>query len=542
VNPFNEAGFEDDWSYARVAWNLARTGRLEYNGWGGSLLLFQSFWALPWIRIFGFSFQILEISTIPLSLGAALLIYLAGLRLGLSRPYTAFASLGSALCPLLLPFAASFMTESCACFFSMLCIYCAIRTAQAESSTQATGWLWRLAAAGLVGGANRQIVWVAGLAPILWLLWARRAEPIFRRHALICLVFCAVGAFAIQRTFGQPYGALHLGGTSLQELALRFPRHTAYTLLRLMLVVPLMAIPAFACFLPRIRWWALEIAAILSVPELLAGGLLAPFGETILTRTGIATTLQDSGDSAFSALSPLLCLLLTAIVNAWIIESALSFRAVLRSCSAPQRSALAVFALFGAAYLAMLIPGALTNIAYDRYMAPLVPLLFLAISMQARRCRERIPFLAWVCLALFSGYAVATTHDHFAKLRAGLMAAHKLEAAGVPRNRISAGKEYDGWTQLCYTRRVRGVEYTDEFADETAKGFWFESWDHLPNVHPDYVILNWNRPEPPRGCVESVEFHAWLPPHRRTVAMWKRDDLTAELFLARWLSESHTGL
>jgi hypothetical protein len=137
-----------------------------------------------------------------------------------------------------------------------------------------------------------------------------------------------------------------------------------------------------------------------------------------------------------------------------------------------------------------------------------------------------------------SGYAVAATHDHFEQLRASLGTAHKLETAGVARNRISAGMEYDGWTQLFFTETLRGVEYPDQFADDAAKGFWFEAWDHLPNVESDYVVLNWVRPDPPHGGVALTEFDAWLPPYRRTVVMWRRADLTSELQAARILSES----
>jgi hypothetical protein len=226
-------------------------------------------------------------------------------------------------------------------------------------------------------------------------------------------------------------------------------------------------------------------------------------------------------------------------VNSCIVGCAVGLPHALRTASRAHRSFLWLIVFFSLSYLALLIPGALTDIACDRYMAPLVPLLFLAILMPLPRQKHSAPLVAWICLFIMSGYAVAATHDHFEQLRAGLRAAHSLEKAGIGRNRISPGGEHDGWTQLLFTDRIRGVDYTDQFADDTSKGFWFEAWDHTPNLSPDYVVLNRNRPDAPQAGVLSVEFDAWLPPHRRSVVLWKRSDLTAELVAARVLSELH---
>src|SRR5580704_9113707 len=148
--PFNEAGFDDDWSYARVAMKLAQTGKMHYNGWGSPILLFQSFWAVPWIKAFGFSFPVLQSAMIPISLGFVLLVYATGRAIGLSPELSAFASLATGTSPLFLPLAASFMTDSPGCFFVMLSLYAAIRSVQAEESRGAARWLWALALAGVV--------------------------------------------------------------------------------------------------------------------------------------------------------------------------------------------------------------------------------------------------------------------------------------------------------------------------------------------------------------------------------------------------------
>ena len=139
-------------------------------------------------------------------------------------------------------------------------------------------------------------------------------------------------------------------------------------------------------------------------------------------------------------MSPWARLLLTAIVNSCIVGCAVGLPHTLRTASRAHRSFLWLIVFFSLPYLALLIPGALTDIADNRYMAPLVPLLFLAILMPLPRQKHSAPLVAWICLFIMSGYAVAATHDHFEQLRAGLSAAHSLEKAGIGRNRISPGR------------------------------------------------------------------------------------------------------
>jgi hypothetical protein len=73
---------------------------------------------------------------------------------------------------------------------------------------------------------------------------------------------------------------------------------------------------------------------------------------------------------------------------------------------------------------------------------------------------------------------------------------------------------------------VSVVQYQDLFTDDHAKGLWFWFWNHTPNLRPDFVVLNWNSPEPVRGGEFKVDFRAWLPPYKRSAVVWKRSDLT----------------
>jgi hypothetical protein len=206
---------------------------------------------------------------------------------------------------------------------------------------------------------------------------------------------------------------------------------------------------------------------------------------------------------------------------AWVVRNRRNFRGT------AQGQLLAIFGVFTLGSIALMLPGAMVGLAFDRYMLPILPLVMLAVLMQYAKHNRGIPVVAWGCLAVFAFYGITTTHDYAASLRARIAAASALQKGGISRDRISAGFEYDGWTELERSEYARVVQYQDSMADDHAKGFWFWFWDHTPDLHPEYVVLNWTSPEPVRGVVSKIDFSAWLPPFRRHAVVWRRSDLTA---------------
>jgi hypothetical protein len=522
ANPFNEAGFDDDWSYARVAMKLAQTGKMQYNGWGSPILLFQSFWAIPWIKALGFSFPVLRAATIPVSMGFVLLVYATGRAIRLSPELSAFASLATGTSPLFLPLAASFMTDSPGCFFIMLCIYSAIRSVQAEDSRGAAGWLWVLALAGVVGGANRQIVWVAPIVLIPWLFWARRADAGFRAQAIAAYAVSAIAIFTIIHFLSQPYAPLQLSHEEFVSLLRNESVKAASLVASLMLVSVLASLPAFCCLASLVKRvnpvWLLTCVIALTAwtfAIIIFTGLVAPYGNCILSWAGIVTEGQEWFRTKPASLAPWMRISLSGLVNLCIVISIYWIVQNWHSLSAKP-----VLSIFTLGYLALILPGSLLGFAFDRYMLPIVPLVMLVILLQLARYRGHIPLAAWCCLMVFSCYGIATTHDYFAALRARVAAAHALERTGIGRDRVSVGFEYDGWTELERSEYVSVVQYRDLFADNHAKGFWFTFWNHTPNLGPDFVILNQAFPKPAQGGELKVDFRAWMP--HSADRLWRR--------------------
>ena len=259
---------------------------------------------------------------------------------------------------------------------------------------------------------------------------------------------------------------------------------------------------------------------------MILASLGAPYGNNFLSEVGIAAEAQEFLHSKPLVLAFWLRFILSMLVNVCVFSSIAGVLKRGKSQPWEQAAALPLFGVFSLGYLGLILPGALTGLAFDRYMLPLIPVLLLALLMRFARYERRIPAAAWCCLLVFAFYGIATTHDYFAGIRARGDMAQRIEREGIDRDRISAGFEYDGWTMLQRSGYVTVVQYGDDLEDNFRKGFWFEFWNHGAGFQPDYVILNWTSPGPARGGEMKADFSAWMPPFQRSVIAWKRTDLT----------------
>ena len=529
--PFAPEAFVDDWSYSDVALKLAQTGHLHYNGWGGSMILFQTIWGAIWIRVFTFSFDLLRVATIPFSIGFVFLVYLTGRKSGLSDVMAMFGALLVGTSPLFLPLAASFMTDPYGCFFTALCIYAALCGADAKTNRSVTLWLWFLALSGIVGGSDRQSVWAAPIVLIPYLFWVRRSDRGFRIQAAIAYGMCLVCLGLLVHYLTQPYAPLdllHLSRADLWAFLARTPLPALGNLLSLSLSCLMLALPAFVAYAPA--WKRLDPGfalllllgcSLTTIVLLLMFGpfALAPFAGDIVSPFGVFWEGEDA-----LGLRPTLLTVKTRIVLTLLVEFSVAgfFYFEKRGARSTSASFQQVFALFSCAYIPLLIPGALAGLCLDRYVLPLLPLVVIYVLVRFSGQRKKIPAIAWVFLGAFALYSAATTHDFFSAIRARSDASRILQSAGVPRDRISAGFEHDGWTQIQRTGKIKASLPADFSRSNTTSRFWF--WSFTPGVQPDYVVTY----SPHAGALEgmpSVSYRAWLPPFRRYVTAYKRGDL-----------------
>ena len=162
---------------------------------------------------------------------------------------------------------------------------------------------------------------------------------------------------------------------------------------------------------------------------------------------------------------------------------------------------------------------------FDRYLLPLLPAAALMLLwLYQQRIRDRVPLVGWLVAAAFGFYGVATTHDYIAAARARLAAASVLTSAGVPRTSITAGLEYDGWTQIetggylnSPFMRSPANAYKTRPDDSYPTGVWYDLWPFTPSITPEYFVVYSRQPMLADTEFPPITYRAWLPFSIRSV-------------------------
>ncbi len=544
VWPFAEMPYADDWAYSHIALQVAQTGHFTYNGNESATLALHAYWGAVFIRLFGFSFTCLRLSTIPFALGAVSLCYVLARRMGLGTSAAVFVTLLFGLSPLLLPNAVSFMTDAFFLFSMFLSLYFLVRAVEASSPGEKLGarngwWVWLVlgVAAGLVGGTSRQVVWLAPLVVLPYWAWIRRRHPWFACASLASWILVLAATLAMTAWFNrQPYVIPDPGIVKQLELALAMPLFELNISARMALTLLLLVLPAALPLLlsallatwrgttsRRIFVAALFVtlvAALFIHPRLAS----IPWMGSTLNWEGIHGTMELPGRPVV-LIRPLRALIAVTVYAASIllISELWGFRRLARRVlhffldPPPGQVTLAAFSLFGVTYLALLIlRGAYIDL-FDRYFLPLIPWLTVVLllwndghSRGEWSLRRAIP-AAWALLAIFAFYAVASTQDVLSLARARVVAAAKLEAAGVPRTAIDAGYEYNGWTELLISGHVN-FRWIVNPPDAYRPGL-----GPTPSVKPLYRLEYQPTPETMTTPFGSVPYFSLLPPFRKQV-------------------------
>lgn len=521
--PFADAGFNDDWSYSDIALRFAETGHFHFNGWLWSTVLFQMVWGAAWIRLFGFSFDVLRVATFPFALGFVWLVYALARKTGLRRDLACFGALILGTSPLYIPLAASFMTDVYGCFFIALCLYAAIQSVEATGSKSAMVWLWILAISGVLGGSDRQIVWVAPFALIPYLIWVRRTDRAFFIQATAAYAICICLLAVVIHRYMPAYGPLQISRNQGPALLIHGLLPGLGKLNGFFLASLQSILPALLCFAPL--WKRLKGSEILAIclgsAALVCFSLLsrlgvAPFLSSVLSAHGILPRGIDALGYRPVLLNPMLRLGMSLLIA--FSGLCLLSRRMPNARLAPASKS--VFVIFSLPYIALLLPAAMTGVLHDRYVLPLVPLLLIVCLCRFQTERRRIPAIAWLCGVAFALYGIVITHDYAGALRARAEAAHTLETRGVPRRQVSAGFEFDGWTQL---QLAQSIAASDEHRWNETNVFWF--WSDTKALRPEYVVVNSLASDKPRDHLPKVEYMAWTPPFWRAAIVSKREDL-----------------
>lgn len=540
VHPVAESGVMDDASFTRTAQIFASTGHVVYNAWAAMPIGWQLGVAAVFIKLFGFSFTVVRLSTLPVAMATIFLVHRICVRAGMNAQDATMATLSWGLSPLFLQMSMTFMTDVSGVFVLVLCLYACIRAAEAETDRAAILWVCFAIISNALGGTVRQTSWLGLLvmAPsALWLLRGRRG--VLRAGIPALAAGGAFMAYALHwwnvHPYSMPESLLpeHVGAEELKTLVL--------TLWTGALTFTMLFLPVLLAFVWSLRrsgrkvWMSVAGVTALATALLVVG--VARKHKPLFTMIRMPGTLIFRGETrGMQLLSPSFDLhviewrlLLTVVaigMIAAVLGAIVSHRPEEVKPAAPisWRNLLVLTVPFSLAYGALLLPRASGGQLFPRY---LLPLAIVAVTLLGRFYQERIratfPAVTGVAILLLALYGIADSHDFFAMERAQVQAMAEVEAAGVPDVAIDGGAEINMWT---YTEhfgyfndpKIRNPKGAYTPVNHIPNGNCRAEWhDLMPQLHSQYGLAY-----APQDCagpagLAPVPYEAWLPPHGRKI-------------------------
>ncbi len=461
----------DDWSYIRTVQLLAQTGHVTYNGWATAMLGWQLYFALIFVKLFGFSFTVVRSSMMVIGMATAFLMQRTFVRAGLREWNATLGTLTIVLSPLFLPLTFSFMTDISGLFSIVICLYACLRALEADdaqSQAKTISWIIVAVATSALGGTVRQIAWLGFLVMVpstLWLL--RRHRRVLWSGAAAYIAGLATIGLSLLWFQHQPYsvpehilqGSLGIANAvSVAQNFVRLAFDAPLFLLPLLLLFVLVA-PSFG----RVARLRFSLGAACAILFALVQGQrhklifwLAPYLGNYVTVYGLV-----DGTPLHSPRPIVLEFAVRLLITGAAIAGILALFATLRTSfktpfhvpettAQPSSQTLAILlGPFTLAYLGLLLPRAAYGELFDRYLLPLLMLAALALLRYYQaRVRPNVPAISLILLLPVAAFSVAGTHDTFAMYRARLAAIHEITSTGVPPTALDGGFEYNGWTQI----------------------------------------------------------------------------------------------
>ncbi len=526
--PFSSIAFDDEWAFARTALDFARTGHLIYHGWTATPVGIQALWGALWIKLFGFSYTVLHVSTIPFAAGCACLTYSLASETGASRRYGLLGALTLALSPLFFPLAGTYMTDVPGAFFIVLCQWASLRALICEKPRSLYGWLALGSLACIAGGSIRQSAWIIGLPTLLYAAYLRFSRRVL---TLICLSLLAAASLSVLWFKHQSFAVSDDLLLSVVK-SIRHPVARTMTFLSLIAQLNLFALPCLVCVLAARRWRSAAVwiapGILLVVMFFLSKGktlLLAPWtdghGGNIVSRYGILAPDDVSLGEGFVVLNSLPRLIITMILLAAMGALILSLWQQRGSFRSEVQRHLEWFLLPCLLYVAILCLRSGFGGPFDRYLLPVLPLFIAFVTTRPElEGSPKALHTGWGAAAVFGLYSLAITHDYFSASRLRFRAISRLIDTGVPRSQIMAGIDYDGWTQINLAGHIRNVASIKQESSGKSPTLGFLPWhaERTPDIHPEYfVTLSPREGLQNAGAFPPMETSRWLPPFRQTV-------------------------
>lgn len=529
--PVSNIPWGDDFSYTKSALEFAHTGRLLYNGWATAMVGWQILWGALFIKLFGFSFTVVQLSMIPVSIASIYLLHLVLQRFGMSPREALVGSLTLGLTPLFLELSTNFMTDIPGLFAILLCVWMCQNAAAAEDGRTARKWIVLAAVVNVAAGSVRQTSWLGALVMVPSTAWMLRRWRGMLPTAAIMWFLSLCGILSCIHWFNrQPYSvpepfSLPLTLHSLKHLTI-YSARTIFCLLLLLFPITVAWLPTARRLDRRARTIAGTCVTLLIVMALILAHRrtlgswtmpwLVPFLDQDVRLTPLWLRWAFSGT-----------VVLTGVIT--ISQLASSVRGAIRPGGQWSAQTSAIFWILGPftlAYIGVLLPRAGTALIQDRYLLVLEPSVIAFLLLAHRRwVAPDIPAISVAVLVVYALSSVGWNHDNFAHARAMKTTIDQMLANGVPETSIQAGLGVDGWTQTQHhgfinEQRIRNPADAYDptlpnwgLIDEC--NYWISTY--TPVIRPEYFISEFPRACPGSTVRSGAGYRAWIPPFDRVI-------------------------
>ena len=554
ARPTAELGFSDDWSYARMAFDVAKTGHFHYDGWAAAAVGPQAYWGALFVRLFGESFVALRISVLVVAAGTGGVLYQLATMCGLSRSNALQASAAVMLSPVTIPLSASFMSDVPALFLATLSILFCAQALRAQRAGASTGCFILALASAFIGGLVRQIIWVVLLSVIPLVVWLANIP---RRWRIVWIIVWAATLLCMVLSMmwlaHQPYLIRDKLFPSLLA-PLKAPATAGIRLLRILLSGVMLLIPIAPALWPALRrirlsTWAISIviAMILIATTAAmrgAGKALDPWLGNIVLRSGcLEPGIDMIGQKPMlvpqsaNAACALLAWVGLSVVLVLGLRNLRRFMGICPQKSVVARSvraspALYLLMAFAVPVLVLCVGRAVVFMAFDRYLLPILPLaVLLLMRLRQGAGGMKSSRASWLLIAVFGAVGVAFLFEFHETARARLAALAILNQAHIPRTQICGGVEIDGPTQLAEWGYIHypGISLPadayvplEENSQWGADRYWF--WPCTPSIMPQYVLAR----SPVSGYKDAglgqLSYRSLFPPFHRPLYILKLVD------------------
>jgi hypothetical protein len=508
VNPFREMPYDDDWAFSETVKHFLDTGAYRLNEWLAPNMPFQTMWGALFCLPFGYSFSALRISTIVLSVIGLVAFRALTLEHGLSRSAGNLLTLCLASSPLVFKLSLTYLSDLPFLSMTIVAIWLYTRALRGER------WLdWvaaSVAASATIFIRQFGMAILGGLA-LVWLLDRRRFAR-FGQYFVGALLPVMSSLWQLQQGWNQSNWAQTLllrrqklffwGGSFLKDLPWRIPVLVEY-----------------------IAWFLLPVALVAALAvwrQLRAKS----------SDSGSAGVSVETARSASSSRSSLVAQLVTWLVVllagvayghwvlgvSWLMPYLPWFFEILKLLRLKAEIPATLLTIAGGVLFAHLLSrryfvaanrprlehgildaATLVSLAMalvffvfgDKDVLIFLPFAAIAVGKQTERVllRHRRAGVG-ACLLMMAGTAVWTRED-LCRNKAVWTLAARIEARGVPSERIFAGWEWYGYHHFEDYARIVPPTETTEFAD------FFGPWMARQRAEADYLIVH--DPNPPAG-------------------------------------------